>query len=137
MKSIFIICNRNIPNEDDIIAVFDNPAMATAFTERLPVLKGRYAIIEKELNPFFVNSDLLPYLVVLHPWDEKHVMVEPIYAFEEECDAFFEAVSKVDEAFFMYLYAVTLQEAEIKARERLKEMEGNGEWLLLKDTSDK
>jgi len=137
MKTIYIICNSNIPNEDDIIAVFDKSEMAIAFTERLPTLKGRYTIIEKELNPFFVNSDLQPYLVVLHPWDEKHVMVEPIYAFEEESDAFHEAVSKVDEAFFMYMYAATWQEAEIKARERLKEMEGNGEWLLLKDTTDK
>ncbi|MHB8207128.1 hypothetical protein [Mucilaginibacter sp.] len=100
-------------------------------------LKGRYTIVEKELNPFFVTSDLQPYLVVLHPWDEKHVMVEPIYAFDEENDAFHEVVSKVDEAFFMYMYAATWQEAEIKARVRFKEMEDNGEWLLLKDTTDK
>lgn len=137
MKTIYIICNGNIPNEEDIIAVFDNPELAAGFTERLPALKGRYTIIEKELNPFFVTSDLQPYLVVLHPWDEKHVMVEPIYAFDEENDSFHEAVSKVDEAFFMYMYTATWQEAEIKARERLKEMKDNGEWLLLKDTTDK
>jgi hypothetical protein len=137
MKTIYIICNGGIPNEDDIIAVFDDPAMATAFTERLPVLKGKYIIIEKELNPFFVTSDLRPYLVVLHPWDEKHAVVEPIYAYEEESDAFHEAVSKVDGAFFMYMYAATWQEAETKARAQLKEMESNGEWLLLKDITDK
>jgi hypothetical protein len=137
MKTIYIVCNRNIPNEDYIIAVFDKPELATAFTERLPALKGRYEIIEKEQNPFFVNSDLQPYLVVLHPWDEKHVMVEPIFAFDEEIEAFHEAVSKVDEAFFMYMYAVDWQEAEEIARNRLKEMEENGEWMLLKDRTDK
>ena len=137
MKTIYIVCNGNIPNEDDIIATFDNAELATAFTERLPALKGRYTIIEKELNPFFVTSDLQPYLVILYPWDKNHIMVEPIYAFDEESDAFHEAVSKVDEAFFMYMYASNFSEAEIRGRERLKEMEGNGEWLLMKDTTDK
>jgi hypothetical protein len=137
MKIIYIVCNGNIPNEEDIIAVFDNPELATAFTERLPALKGRFTIIEKELNPFFVTSDLQPYLVILYPWDKNHIMVEPIYAFDEENDAFHEAVSKVDEAFFMYMYASNFSEAEIRGRERLKEMEGNGEWLLMKDTTDK
>jgi hypothetical protein len=37
---------------------------------------------------------------VLYTWDEKYLMVEPIYAFDEESEAFHEAVSKVDEFFF-------------------------------------
>jgi len=137
MKIIYIVCNGNIPNEDDIIATFDKADLATAFTERLPALKNRYTIIEKELNPFFVTSNLQPYLVILYPWDKNHIMVEPIYAFDEEIDTFHEAVSKVDEAFFMYMYASDISEAEIKGRKRLMEMENNGEWLLMKDTTDK
>jgi len=137
MKIIYIVCNGNIPNEDHIIAVFDHSDLAKAFTERLPALKGRYVIIEKELNPFFVTSDLQPYLVVLYPWDEKYLMIEPIYAFDEESEAFHEAVSKVDEAFFIYLYAPNWQEAELKGRAKLTEMLHNGEWLLLKDMTDK
>jgi len=69
MKTIYIVRNKNVPNEDDIITTFDSRDLATAFTERLPALKSRYEIIEKELNPFFVTSDLQPFLVVLRPYD--------------------------------------------------------------------
>jgi len=137
MKTIYIVCNNHIPNEDYIVAVFDQPEMATAFTERLPALKGRYEIIEKELNPFFIGSDLQPYLVVLRPSDNTYLTVEPIYAFDEEQEAFHEVVSKVDEDFFMYMYAKNWKEAGIKGRKRLEEMLANGEWMLLKDITDR
>ena len=65
-----------------------------------------------------------------------YVMVEPIYSFDEELEAFHEVVSKVDEDFFMYMCAGSWQEAKVKGRAFLEEMLINGEWMLLKDIVD-
>ena len=63
--------------------------------------------------------------------------MEPIYNFDDEIEAFHKVVNKVDEKFFIYMYAGHPQEAECKGRARMDELMANGEWILLTAFTDR
>jgi hypothetical protein len=99
MNKIFLIHNaENSTDEEDIVAVFTDPDLATAFTERHPRFYGRYRIEEKELNPFFEKTDKWVYLVIIDP-DEKLEQTHLIASFDEEQLAYHNPVSKNEETF--------------------------------------
>jgi len=136
MDKIFLIYNaENSDDEEEVVAVFNDPEVAAAFTERHPRFHGRYRIEEKELNPYFEKTDKWVYLVTIDP-DERRKQAHLIAAFDEEQLAYHNPVSKNDDAFFMYLFATDKNEALVQATARFDEMAANGEWLLLKDEAD-
>jgi hypothetical protein len=136
MKSIFIIHNNHILGEEPIVAVFDDRFLADSFVERNSAIQGKYHIEEKELNPFFIVGKQIPYKVMLDPWDNDKIEVSAIDVFDEELEAFQEVVSKVDDSFHLSLYADNEIQAEAIARERYREMVGNGQWMVLKDVTE-
>jgi len=136
MDKIFLIYNaENSGDEDEVVAVFNNPEVATAFTERHPRFHGRYRIEENELNPYFEKNDKWVYLVTIDP-DEQRKQAHLIAAFDEEQLAYHKPVSKNDDVFFMYLFAADKNEAILLATAKYDSMIASGEWLLMKDEAD-
>jgi len=136
MKGIFIIRNIQILGEEDVVAVFDDKVLAYSFINRNDTVKGEYTIEEKELNPFFIASKQIPYRVMIHAQDTAKSEVESIKLFDEELSAFHEIVFKIDESFYMCLFADNEREAQAIAFRRYREMVSTGEWMMITDLTD-
>lgn len=118
MNTMFLVYNiENPEDENEVVAVFNDGQLATAFTERHPLFHGCYRIEKKEVNPFFEVTEKWLYPVIIDTYD-NFLQANRINSFDKEQLAYHSPVSKHDDTFYMYLFANDKNDAKSIAKAR-------------------
>jgi hypothetical protein len=135
-SKIYVVTNID-SDEEQIHALFSQPEYAETFIKRSPAIENNYKILSFAIDQDFTSSPTKnPYGVILDPENEDYYNVHSCTDQNEEAQAAKTSVSKLDDHFYMMLYAVDEIEAEQVARKHLKDLLENGKWVDLKDADD-